>query len=590
MPLQNEAARLGTLRNLRLLDTMPSESFDRITRLVSNVFGLPVAAISLTDTDRQWFKSKVGIDHCEIPRERAPCAEVAEKKQPLVIQDFQQDPFYSESHLGRAGVRFYAGVPLVTPDGYGLGALCVLSLEPRQVSQHELDTLSDLAAMVMDQIELQHAAGRIEVSSGLPNRYQLMTDLIDLTKREESGYLTINLLDLAQTSEFERLSRVLAPGHLDATIKDVAHLLNAHVGVDGHTYHIAPTQFAFFTSSCGDTDNHRKTMEALLSQVEQCREFPSTITPSIGFMDIDPRLIQPDDIIRSLQGAVQDGRANATRIGCFSTSLDERHRRSYAILRDFQSALACDDQLRLVFQPRRQMASGNVKFAEALLRWHHPLMGSISPAEFIPIIEASALARELTAWVIDKSLQTISAWKKTGHEVGLSINISASNLQEADFVERLAERLAHYGVSASEIELELTETAIMKEADQALDVLQQIRGLGIRLALDDFGTGYSSLAYLQKLPIDTLKIDRSFVADMVNGNRERVLVRSMIDLSHSLGYKVVAEGVELAEMSDLLDAMRCDEIQGYWLSAPLSGDNFLSWVANQNSAGLKLTA
>jgi GAF domain-containing protein len=177
-----EDARLDALYQLKLLDTSASESFDRITRMASQIFGLPIAAVSLTDRDRQWFKSRVGVDHRSVPRDKAPCAKVAETNELLVVEDLLSDPYYADSVLSRAGTRFYAGAPLVTSDGYGLGALCVLGTEPRKASGTELAALTDLAAMVMAQIELQHAFGRIDPVSGLPTRNQFCDDLADMAR------------------------------------------------------------------------------------------------------------------------------------------------------------------------------------------------------------------------------------------------------------------------------------------------------------------------------------------------------------------------------------------------------------------------
>lgn len=174
---RDEDARLGALRQLNLLDTGPSESFDRITRMASQIFGLPISAVSLTDRDRQWFKSRVGVEHRSIPRDKAPCAQVAESARPVLIPDLLADEVYANSVLADQGVRFYAGAPLVTREGFGLGALCVLGTEPRTASDAEMAALGDLAEMVMSQIELQHAFGRIDPLSGLPNRTQFLDDL-----------------------------------------------------------------------------------------------------------------------------------------------------------------------------------------------------------------------------------------------------------------------------------------------------------------------------------------------------------------------------------------------------------------------------
>lgn len=159
--IPDENARVDALRNLDLLDTPSSEAFDRITRLAAKLFNLPISAVSLTDTNRQWFKSRVGVAHQQIPRDRAPCAQVADTSAPVVIHDLLIDPFYRESLLAESGIRFYAGAPLITDDGYSIGAMCVLGMEPRGISTEELAALTDMAAMVMTQIELKYALGRI---------------------------------------------------------------------------------------------------------------------------------------------------------------------------------------------------------------------------------------------------------------------------------------------------------------------------------------------------------------------------------------------------------------------------------------------
>ncbi|MDO1583027.1 sensor domain-containing phosphodiesterase [Rhizobium oryzicola] len=573
----DETARLNSLRNLRLLDTIPSESFDRITRLVAQFFNLPIAAVSLTDHDRQWFKSKVGVTHNQIPRERAPCAEVAETGRNLVIRDFVRDEFYCDSVLGKSGIRFYAGAPLLTPDGHGIGALCVLGTEPRQVTEQEMATLADLAAMVMDQVELQHAVGRIEVTSGLPNRIQMINDLTDLAQGDHTPRIA-GLLDLAQTAQFDRVSRVVGAGYLDRVIKRVTAILADHVGPHGMAYHIGPTQFVFFAPFASDTAAYVTEVRNALQNLQQQPDFRMTMTPAIGVMRFVPGETAPEDVLRCLQSAVQDARETDTGVAIFCAAAHRRHQRHFQILEDFPAALESHEQLSLVFQPRMTFVTGEIESAEALLRWTHPTLGAISPAEFIPIVEASCYARHLTAWVIEHAVRHLHQWNRLGIRLRLSINLSAFNLQEPDLFDRLFLLLRKFGVEAGQIEFELTETAMMKETERALDLLHRLTQAGIRLAIDDFGTGYSSLAYMQKLPADVVKIDRCFIKPMIKGEREQVLVRSMIDLAHSLGYQVVAEGVESVELRDVLQAQGCDELQGYWLAKPMPGRELLDWL------------
>ncbi|WP_284757139.1 sensor domain-containing phosphodiesterase [Agrobacterium sp. fls2-241-TYG-188a] len=588
--MQDEIARLASLKNLRLLDTLPSENFDRITRLAANIFGLPIAAVSLTDMNRQWFKSKVGVEHNEIPREKAPCAEVAETCRPFVIRDFQSDSCFADSTLGAAGIRFYAGAPLVTVDGFGLGALCVLGTEPRDVTDEEMATLCDLAAMVMDQVELTHALGRIEPISGLPNRFQLLNDLSDMALNHPREEWIISLLNLAQTEQFERLSRVLGPSYFDTVIQKVAKLLRDHVGDDRVPYHIGPTQFAFFAPAGIAVDAYVDLLAGKLREIELDGDLQMSMTPSIGIVAFQPASLSPEDVLRSLQSAVQDASESCNKIGLFSPAMDLRHRRNFRILQDFKGALTATDQLSLVFQPRMDLRTGEIGSAEALLRWDHPVLGPISPVEFIPVIEASSFARQLTDWVVDEALSNLASWGAHGLHFKLSINLSAANLDEQDFFERIMSKLSTHMVRPDQIELELTETVMMKETEGAFGLLDKLKSAGFQLAIDDFGTGYSSIAYLQKLPADVVKIDRSFVSEMENGNRERTLVRSMIDLAHSLAYRVVAEGVETVEAVNLLRAMGCDELQGYWLSRPIRGDDLFNWLVERDQPAALLSA
>jgi GAF domain-containing protein len=231
VPAQNEELRLDALVQLNILDTDPSESFDRITRMASQIFGLPIAAVSLTDRDRQWFKSRVGVDHWQIPREKAPCAHCAGDGETLVVPDLLADETYRDSPLARSGVRFYAGAPLLTRDGFGLGAMCVLGTEPRDATPAELSALRDLAAMAMAQIELQHAFGRRDPSSGLPNRIQFEEDLADKARDQPDGETrTVIFVDLASADQLEQATRVLGSSYLDDLVREAARTIRAAIG------------------------------------------------------------------------------------------------------------------------------------------------------------------------------------------------------------------------------------------------------------------------------------------------------------------------------------------------------------------------
>ncbi|WP_277925103.1 EAL domain-containing protein [Sphingomonas sp. BAUL-RG-20F-R05-02] len=202
--------------------------------------------------------------------------------------------------------------------------------------------------------------------------------------------------------------------------------------------------------------------------------------------------------------------------------------------------------------------------------WHHPTMGEISPAEFIPLVEQTSLARAVTQWVLDAALDQLSSWTARGVGLNLSINVSAANLAEADLIQRIQLGLLKRQLRPEQLEIELTESAIMDQPDQALEMLRELAATGICVAIDDFGTGQSSLAYLQKLPTQVVKIDQTFVRDLIqNHGPDFVLVETMIGLGHKLGYRVVAEGVETPEAAAILTNAGCEEAQGFLFARPM---------------------
>jgi EAL domain-containing protein (putative c-di-GMP-specific phosphodiesterase class I)/GGDEF domain-containing protein len=573
-----EEERLIALQQLGLLDTPPSESFDRITRMASQIFNLPISAVSLTDRDRQWFKSRVGVEHCSIPREKAPCGQVAETADVLVIPDFQEDAWYADSLLSRSGIRFYAGAPLVTREGYGLGALCVLGTEPRSANGSEVAALKDLAAMVMAQIELQHAFGRVDPLSGLPSRNQFLDDLADLAAEHPDEARLVVLVDLARPEQISDYARVMGPGRVDDLVRGAARQLRGLLGSDRRLYHTAATQFAFLAPRGVRREEYVQRLADGHRRERQLSMTGTLLTSAIGVAVFTPPSTSPQDVLRALYSAVQDARSSPDLVSVYSPVADEAYQRRYRLLQDFGPALLAGDQLRLVFQPRIDLPTGRCVGAEALLRWSHPDLGPVSPGEFVPVIEHSPHAQAMTAFVLETALAQARRWREDGYEIVISVNVSAANLHEADFGSSVQDALRRHGLGPERLELEVTESAIMQDAALARRQLDELAAAGVRLAIDDFGTGYSSLAYLQDLPAHVVKIDRSFVLKLDEGDRESSLVRSMIGLSHDLGYRVVAEGVETAGAADRLLSMSCDEGQGYLFARPLEVGQFATWL------------
>lgn len=573
-----EEARLDALYQLKLLDTSPSESFDRITRMASQIFGLPVAAVSLTDRDRQWFKSRVGVDHCSIPRDKAPCAQVAESTEPLVIEDMAANPCYADSVLGRAGTRFYAGAPLITSDGYGLGALCVLGSEPRQISSTELSALVDLAAIVMAQIELQHAFGRVDPVSGLATRNQFRDDLIDMAREHPGEERLAVVVDLARDDQISRIARVMGGARVDEMIREATRSLRAALGPGRAAYHVGSAQFAFLSPAGVEQVAYMEELRSAFAAIRSSSSVRFVTNVAIGVRPFILGKMSADDVLRGAVSAAQDARSVDGSVATYSSANDTAHRRQYGLLRDFGTALEAGDQLRLAFQPRIDLATGRCVGAEALLRWRHPRLGEVSPAEFIPIIEQTSLARATTQWVLDTAMDQLANWRMGG-ALTVSVNISATNLAETDLIARIRSGLLRRGLQTGQLEIELTESAIMAQPEQALAMLHDMADAGICLAIDDFGTGHSSLAYLQRLPARVVKIDQLFIRNLTQAKgSDFVLVETMIGLAHKLGYRVVAEGIETQTAADMLVQLGCEEAQGFWFGRPMEAAAFVEWL------------
>jgi diguanylate cyclase (GGDEF)-like protein len=292
------------------------------------------------------------------------------------------------------------------------------------------------------------------------------------------------------------------------------------------------------------------------------------------------------ELVRRVEMALDEGRANG-RSAVVATLRSEQEQLSrletYAGLR----AAIGNGELRLHYQPIVELPSAQIRGVEALVRWQHPARGLLAPGEFIPVAEQSGLIVPLTAWVLNEALRQSRTWSDEGRPMRIAINIGAKSLAEsASLPTMLGDLLRSYGVDPGLITLELTESDIMTDAEQAIECLRELKSLGVRIEVDDFGTGYSSLAYLQRLPLDAVKIDRSFIMPMFGNAGTSSIVRAAIELSHALGLEAVAEGVEDPAVVEMLATMGCDFAQGYVFARPMPAEEVGEWMT-ANSPGIE---
>ncbi|MAB98456.1 MAG: hypothetical protein CMK71_10360 [Pseudomonadaceae bacterium] len=285
----------------------------------------------------------------------------------------------------------------------------------------------------------------------------------------------------------------------------------------------------------------------------------------------------PDELIRRARLACTDAGQSPGWVQVYERGRDTAHQRQMQLIRDLRHA-AEQGELCLHFQPKIHIANRSIIQAEALLRWQHPQFGMVSPGEFIPLAERSGSIQLLTNWVIGEAMRQLAEWQQDGLKVDLSLNISTEDLLDPHLPARINKLLAQHALDPAQLTFEITESGVMLNPQVALQVLYGLRDCGVSLSVDDFGTGYSSLAQLKRMPVQELKIDQSFIRELNDMSEDAVIVRSTIEMSHSLGLKVVAEGVEHERSFNLLKRWGCDVIQGYLISKPLTAQAFVAWL------------
>jgi len=552
------------------------EEFDRVTRTACKLFGVPGAAVAMAVRDRYTFRSSIGLSLKSIPRRSLPLAADPANGDFVSIPDLRNSE-YAGGALAGAGLRFYAAAALTTKDGRRLGALCVFDREPHTISPSEIEGLADLAAMLMGQITLSPADGRIDVSSGLPNRAQFIADLEALARETPNQSRLAALIDLASPEQLISSVRVMGTGYLDALVLDAARRFRTMIGPCQTAYHVTGTQFACLAPPEMTPETYRDLATVQLQEARARAKSRFVATTALGIAPFRLGEHKPLDVLRMAHNAAQDARLTESRVAIYSPAHDAVHRRRFAILAAFDYALDHPEELSLAFQPRIDLATGACRGAEALLRWRSATLGGVSPAEFMPFVEQSAMIRAVTTRVLEMALRQLAEWQAGGLGLDLAVNVSAMNLLEQDFADRLAAGLAEHRVDPKALELEMTESAFIGEANLVLAMLNTIAGSGVRLAIDDFGTGYSGLSYLQRLPAKTVKIDQSFIRGVAHEAGNLAVVRATVSLCHDLGYRVVAEGVETQEALDLVVSAGCDEAQGYLFGQPLPAADFAAW-------------
>lgn len=608
----DEAKRLAALYATELYGTAPEEAFDRITRLATKLLGVPTALISLVGSDAQWFKSRCGFAAQTTSRDISFCGHAILTDQPLVVEDATRDVRFADNPIvtGEPHIRFYAGVPLYSVERDKLGTLCVIDTRPRTLGPEQLDELQELARMAEELIyhrqlaraaqelheQLLHdaahaplpaAAGRVkyllthDALTGLANRQALLRNIGDSIPawQAEGAGAVVACLNL---DRFKQLNEVL--GHMagDAALVAVTRALQAHLRAGDMLARAGNDEFVMLLNDPDGEERLLARLQELMGAVSRHAYGGGadiSLTCSVGFACYPQDGADADTLLNNAVTAMRHAKAQGGgRIERFVPAQRREMGRRLALESQLRRALE-RNELFLQYQPKIELASGMLAGFEVLLRWCHPEHGMVSPEEFVPIAEETGLIAPIGEWIVKTAVSQLAAWRAAGvPAVPVAVNLSARQFMQSDIVAIVSEQLAAARLSPELLELELTESVSMANPGRSMVVMHKLKSLGVALSIDDFGTGYSSFSYLRRLPIDKLKIDKSFVQDVAHSADSRAIVQAIAAMAHRLNLGVVAEGVETeAQAAALLEA-GCDQAQGFLYARSLSPDDAAAFI------------
>jgi EAL domain-containing protein (putative c-di-GMP-specific phosphodiesterase class I)/CHASE2 domain-containing sensor protein len=415
--------------------------------------------------------------------------------------------------------------------------------------------LGCIAARLSLELRRRHRLTRlVDAESGLPNGRALEVRLMELENLPAS-------LAAAGIDRFEGIRDAISTEALVDLVREVSRRLE---NASGRTvYRVAPDVLAWIELARLKTDDFRPGMVGeLFVEPVPTREGPVDVHLTIG-MDDEPVGGNVRSKIERSVAAITMARAAGEDCHSYQ-SIDPKVRRQLSLMGELRRGMS-RDEVKIAYQPKLDIRKGTIAHAEALVRWHHPQEGAIPPDLFIPLAESTGVVRELTEYVLSRALADCASLRKTGKDFCIAVNISAADLSRGDFVAEIGKLIQRSKADPSSLVLEVTESAILRSPQKAIEALNDLREMGIKLSVDDYGTGQSTLSYLKQLPVSELKIDKSFVTSMCDNANDRIMVRSTINMAHELGLVVVAEGVEDARTLQELRSLGCDFAQGYFI-------------------------
>ncbi|WP_440055314.1 sensor domain-containing phosphodiesterase [Pseudoalteromonas sp. T1lg65] len=584
-----EQERLKELTELGILDTQPEARFDRLIEFISALLNVPIALISLIDDERQWFKSACGIDAKETPRDISFCGHTILEQSIFIVEDTLKDPRFAKNPLvtENPNIRFYAGAVLRGPSGQPIGSCCVIDSKPRTLSEQEQQYLLQTAKIIESQIKHDYEVKKIyqaavstayyDPLTGLPNKPLLLDRLKQLISAySEQDLVFVCAVDICRFSD---LNTAKGKEFGDKVLEIVAKRLNRIVDESFTVARLESDKFAVLAFEAESSPFEASLYKSLPPAISAAFDRPLIINNQKLHINVRVGVacsphdsnLAPVLLEQALMCKKLCANNSHSCVIYHSDATDENPSRRYELEQELRLTLG-SDAFSLVYQPIINAQTKELVCLEALLRWRTPRLGNVRPDEFISVAEDTGLIIQLGNWVLDQACKQAKAWLGLREKapIPITINLASLQLMQPNLVSTISELLAAHQLPANCIQLEVTESSILSDIDNAISNMRKVSELGVNFLLDDFGTGYSSLSYLRKLPTKKLKLDKSFITDIVEDQDAAILVHGIISLCNCLEVDVVAEGVETNKQLELLELFGCDLIQGYLFSKPLS--------------------
>lgn len=450
-------------------------------------------------------------------------------------------------------------------------------MDEKRVVQRLMGLTQDVTERKRAEAEIEYLAYN-DALTNLPNRAALQLRLGQAVQQAQSHSRTMALL-LMDLNNFREINDTLGHQNGDKVLVQVAERLRRTLWASDIVARLGGDEFAVLLPQLADKEHVSLVVAKILAAMRQplmIADVPLDVQTAIGIALFPDNGRNADTLLQHADVALYAAKEmNLTHL-LYNSTFDHYNPQQLALMGELRLALQ-REELTLHYQPVVDIKSGKTVGVEALVRWQHPGRGLLYPDTFIPAAEKTGLIASLTTWVLANALRQQHRWHRAGIDLNVSVNLSVRNLQQHDIVDEVRDMLLSSGVSPEKLTIEITESAIMVDPDRAKAVLTELHNLGIRFAIDDFGIGHSSLAYLKHLPVDKMKVDKSFVMDFKNP-ANAAIVRATIDLAHNLGLSVTAEGVEDESALNALGLLGCDQAQGYFLSRPQAVDKLGAWL------------